>query len=143
MPTPYHHIACCLDPSPGSDRALEEAVRVHEFGPGRLSLVHATRLPWASGFAGGAPNPEDVLDADRTWLAERAERTPDSEFVLLEGSAAPSVCDWAAENGVDLIVAGAHRGLLQRIALGSFAGYLTHHAPCAVMLVRPSVPENA
>ena len=143
MPTPYAHIACCLDASPGSDRALAEAIRLREFGPGRLSLVHATRLPWVSGFAGAAPDPQDVLNADRTWLAERAEGAPGSEVVLLEGVAAPTVCDWAGQEGVDLIVAGAHRGLLQRVALGSFAGYLTHHAPCAVLLVRPTVAEAA
>ena len=142
MPTPYAHIACCLDPSPGSERALQQAVRLRGFGPGRLSLVHATRLPWASGFAGAAPDPTDVLEADRTWLTERADAVPGAEVVLLEGVAAPTVCDWAEQEGVDLIVAGARRGLLQRGALGSFAGYLTHHAPCAVMLVRPTVPEH-
>ncbi len=89
MPTPYEHIACCLDPSPGSDRALEEAVRLREFGPGRLSLVHATRFPWASGFAGAEPDPQDLLDADREWLGERAASAPGSEVVLLEGVAAP------------------------------------------------------
>lgn len=143
MPTPYAHIACCLDASPGSDRALAEAIRLREFGPGRLSLVHATRLPWVSGFAGAAPDPQDVLNADRTWLAERAAGAPGSEVVLLEGVAAPTVCDWAGQEGVNLIVAGAHRGLLQRVALGSFAGYLTHHAPCAVLLVRPTVAAAA
>ena len=143
MPTPYEHIACCLDPSPGSDRALAEAVRLREFGPGRLSLVHATRFPWSSGFAGAEPDPQDLVNADREWLGERAASAPGSEVVLLEGVAAPTVCDWAEEAGVDLIVAGAHRGMLQRIALGSFAGYLTHHAPCAVLLVRPTVAEHA
>lgn len=50
---------------------------------------------------------------------------------------ASAVCAWAREHQPDLLVAGAHRGHLKRVALGSFASYLAYHAPSAVLLVRP------
>jgi nucleotide-binding universal stress UspA family protein len=35
------------------------------------------------------------------------------------------------------MVAASHRGMVDRVLLGSFSGYLIHHAPCDVLLVRP------
>ena len=35
------------------------------------------------------------------------------------------------------LIAASHRGLVERVLLGSFAGYLVRHAPCAVLLTRP------
>jgi nucleotide-binding universal stress UspA family protein len=57
--------------------------------------------------------------------------------VALDGYPPAAVCDWAAEADVDLVVAAAHRGLVQRMLLGSFAAYLAHHSPCTILLVRP------
>jgi nucleotide-binding universal stress UspA family protein len=99
-------------------------------------VAELTRNEVAQGFSSTARDYDDVV-------RHNIEGAPGSEVVLLEGVAAPTVCDWAGQEGVDLIVAGAHRGLLQRVALGSFAGYLTHHAPCAVLLVRPTGAEAA
>ena len=45
MASPYPHIACCLDQSEASGRALAEARRLRAFGAGRLSLVHVLEGP--------------------------------------------------------------------------------------------------
>jgi nucleotide-binding universal stress UspA family protein len=82
--------------------------------------------------------PERSLEATARWLDEEASGAPGAETVLLGPGHAPSaVCDWALDAGVDLLVAGANRSLLERVLLGSFAGYLARHAPCPVLLARP------
>jgi nucleotide-binding universal stress UspA family protein len=136
---PYRHIACCIDDSDASQRALAHARVLQALGPGRLSLVHAVQLPlpYSSGFGTWIPNPADLVDAARRWMEEATADVPEGESVILEGYPAAVVCEWAAEQAVDLLVCAAHRSLAQRLALGSFAHYLVSHAPCPVLVLRP------
>jgi nucleotide-binding universal stress UspA family protein len=143
MPKGYDHIACCLDGSDGSRRALEEAVRIAAMAGAHLTVLHAFELPPPrAGLAEGAawmPGMDQSLEIAQRWLEEEAEAAPGAEAVLLGPGHAPSaVCEWARQNRVDLLVAGANRTLVERILLGSFAGYLARHAPCPVLLVRPA-----
>jgi len=51
---------------------------------------------------------------------------------------APTICDYAEEKQVDLIVFGTHgRRGLRRLLLGSVAEEVLHAAPCPVLMVRP------
>lgn len=141
MPNTYPHIAVCVDRSDASAAALAEARTLRaDAGPGRLSIVHVA--PWPLLYTGevGAwtPDPEDIASAAREWLTRTAADVPDAEPVLLEGYPPAAVCEWAEANDVDVIVASSHRGLVERVLLGSFAGYLVRHAPCSVLLTRPS-----
>jgi len=140
MTAPYAHIACCVEGSAASELALAEARRLRDLGPGRLTLVHVATAGVT--FAGGPETPiADVvgaLESSRRWLADFAARVPGAEAVLLEGAPPGAVVAWAKESGPDLLVAAAHRGLLERLLLGSFATHLARHAPCSVLLVRPS-----
>jgi nucleotide-binding universal stress UspA family protein len=134
---PYEHVACCVEDSNGSRRALEEARRLTAFGVRRLTLVHVVPTPIVYGESLALPPIDDIADIASAWLAEEFAHIADAERVLLSGHAASSVCAWAREARPDLLVAGAHRGHLDRLALGSFAGYVAYHAPCNVLLVRP------
>ena len=49
------------------------------------------------------------------WLAEET-RSVNAEAVLLEGHPASKATEWAAEAGVDVMVAATHRGLVERAA---------------------------
>ncbi len=137
MSSPYPHIACCLDESEASLRALAEARRLRALGPGRLSLVHVLETP-----VPGTVLPEAVAALTETpegslrWLG-RIARAEDYEYpVILDHQFPPrAVCEWAAEVGPDLIVAAAVRKPGQRLLHGAFAGHLAYHAPCAVLLV--------
>jgi nucleotide-binding universal stress UspA family protein len=82
-------------------------------------------------------DPAEFDDAANTWLAPLVG--PNEESVLLHGYPPATVCEWAAEVGVDLIVIAVTRRMVERVFLGSFANYMTHHAPCPVLLVRPTV----
>ena len=145
MAAPYRHIACCVDDSEASDRAVDEAVRLRGGDGGRLSIVYAAPQPLVFAGMGGAmvPDPRDLAEASGRWLRERASRVPGAEPVLLEGYPPVAVCDWAREAGCDLLVAAAHRGRVQRVLLGGFASYLAYHAPCTVLLVRPGAAGDA
>jgi nucleotide-binding universal stress UspA family protein len=136
----YRHIAVCIDRSEASVAALEEARSLRATtGGGRLTMVHVA--PWPllyTGEAGAwAPDPADIAAAAREWLDGVAAGVPEGEAALLDGYPPAAVCEWAESNDVDLIVAASHRGLVERVLLGSFAGYLVRNAPCSVLLTRP------
>ncbi len=136
----YDHIAVCVDRSDAADESLDHAVRLRDaVGAPRLSILHVA--PWPLLYAGEAgawtPDPDDMASAAREWLAAVVARVPAAEGVVLDGYPPAAVCEWASRNGVDLIVAASHRGLVERVLLGSFAGYLAQHAPCSVLLTRP------
>lgn len=135
---PYAHVACCIDDSEASMRALAEARRLRALGPGRLSLVHvAPRALIEDPVPGGGPGaPRDIATDQRDWLVATAAAVPGAEAVPLTGVAADTAVAWAREAGPDLIVAAAHRGALERALLGSFAGHLAREAPCPALLTR-------
>lgn len=141
MSLPYGHVAACVDGSDAARGALMEARTLADAAGGRLSVVHVIPPPpfiatLAAGFGGGpVHDPDTEREAAAMWLAEEAARVG-GEPVLLEGQPPSTACAWAREAGCDLIVAAGHSGALERAVLGSFASYLAHHAPCAVLLTR-------
>jgi nucleotide-binding universal stress UspA family protein len=139
--SPYRHIACAIDDAEVSRRALAEAARLAELGGARLSVVNVAEIPAAAllGAAVGAPPLELDWEAEaRALLAEATAGLPRAEPVVLQGEPeAQVVCDWAKDAGVDLLVAGVHRGTAARVLQGSFALHLAYHAPCPVLLVGP------
>ncbi len=141
-PGPYPHIVCCVEHgSPGSDRALVEARRVARSGRSRLTLLHVMEpLRVYPAFPGGGtqtwyPDPAEFRTQAEAWLTEVAQNGENA--VVIDGMPYHAACEWAREQGADLLVAGSHRGLVERMLVGSFAGYLARHAPCPVLLVRP------
>jgi nucleotide-binding universal stress UspA family protein len=141
MANGYAHIACCLDGSAAGDAALAAAIRMQALGDGRLTLVHVMEagLEYA-GFSTdvGAKDAEH----SRAWLEQMVALVPGADGVLLDGHAPTVVCEWAAGQGVDLLVAVRHHGRAERILLGSFASHLAYNAPSAVLLVHPPTPAG-
>ncbi|MEL6580888.1 MAG: universal stress protein [Cyanobacteria bacterium J06621_12] len=60
-----------------------------------------------------------------------------SEFIQLTGNPGRSICELANTWSADLILVGS-RGLkgIKEMFLGSVSNYVTHHAPCSVLIVR-------
>ena len=63
-----------------------------------------------------------------------------SQFVQLIGNAGRSICDVASTWSADLILVGS-RGLkgFKEMFLGSVSNYVTHHAPCSVLIIRTPI----
>jgi nucleotide-binding universal stress UspA family protein len=137
----YRHVAVAVEDSPGSLKALAEARRMAELTGARLSVLHVTTIPLPPPYLGEGgvflPDPEVMQDAALTWLRELVEAIPGAEPHVLQGHPPDAVCTWADENDVDLLVAGAERGKMQRLLLGSFAAHLARHASCDILLARP------
>lgn len=144
MPDPIRHIACCIDDSDAGAAALDHARMLAGLAGARLSVVHVIAPPpflisMAAGL-GGAPVHDDEAqrEAGLAWLQEVAAGQEDATPVLLEGHPGETACAWAAAEGVDLMVVASHRGRVERALLGSFASYVSHHAPCPVLLIPPA-----
>jgi nucleotide-binding universal stress UspA family protein len=137
----YPHVVACVDGSPSAQSALAEARRIRALSPGRLSIVHVAMWPvgTADAMAGAIMGEEEMLAPERRWLEELAAGVPGAEPVFLTAlDPAGAACGWAQQAGVDLLVVAPHSNVLERLLLGSFAAHLVRHAPCPVLLARPS-----
>ena len=141
MPAPYRKIACFIEEGHASESALQEAVALRALTPGELHVVHVATRPYPLfvGMYGSIPPVEQDADAAADWLRDRAANVPGAMPRLLEGWPPRAACEYAAREAVDLLVAAAHRGLVERAMLGGFAAYVSYHAPCPVLLVHPPV----
>ncbi len=138
----YRHIAVCVDADRGSPAAIREGRRLRGMWPGRLSLVHVASPPLAGYSRWERPTDQEFVQEARIRLERIARDVPGAEPVTLWGRPAHRVVEWAAEAGCDLLVAASHGGALARAGLGGFSRHIAYHAPCAVLLVPPPVPEG-
>ncbi len=135
---PFRHIAVCVDDSEPSRRALEEARTLAEVGADKLSIVHVAQWPLNHVVMGYAevPDPTDTFIRAERWLNDLVASAGEGNAVFLKGYPPAAVCEWAEKAAPDLIVAASHRGIIDRLLLGSFANYVAYHAPCEVLLTR-------
>lgn len=143
MSAPYANIACFIDDSNAALRGLDEATRLRAMGPGRLSVVHVVSPPpWpvvvGTALGGLVNDPEALIRAGREWLESVVADIEGAEAVVLFGHPSEEAVRFLVDTGCDLAVSASHRGVVARAVLGSFASYLAHHSPCAVLLVPPS-----
>jgi nucleotide-binding universal stress UspA family protein len=139
MDRPYRRIACCIDRDGEADHVLREGLRLCGDEIGSLEVVHVVASPRAfatSPFAYVAPLIE-VTSESLAWLEEMTHDIPQATPVLLDGSPAREICSWSRANDVDLIIAAARRGIVERAMLGGFASHIAYHASCSVLLVHP------
>ena len=83
-------------------------------------------------------NPREDVEATLREAAEKVEAAGVSVTTYArEGDPADAILDVAEERGADLIVVG-NKGMTgaKRFLLGSVPNKVSHHAPCAVMIVR-------
>lgn len=142
MERPYRAIACCIDRDEMTDAVLAEGVRLADGDLARLRIVHVVAPPRAvvsGAFADVMPLWEAVEDG-RAWLEGVAATLPGAVPVLLEGPPVRAVTEWLEAEGIDILVAAASRGRVERALLGGFASHLAYHAPCPVLFVHPGAP---
>ncbi|HHP7232415.1 MAG TPA: universal stress protein [Xenococcaceae cyanobacterium] len=78
-------------------------------------------------------------------LTEEATKAGiDTEYTQLTGNPGRMICELANSWEADLIIVGS-RGLkgLKEMFLGSVSNYVTHHAPCSVLILRDVVDRKS
>ncbi len=68
----------------------------------------------------------------------------DTEYTQLTGNPGRTICELAKNWEADLILVSS-RGLkgLKEMFLGSVSNYVTHHAPCSVLIVRTAIDNQS
>lgn len=136
-------IGVAYDRSPEAEEALKVAVAVAAEQPGAaLELVEAVDVSAAPEIWGGdlTEHLGKVLEPANDRLAEIAERLPvPATASARTGKVHDVIRDLSTR--VDLLVTGSRGwGAAGRIAFGSTADRLVHHAPCPVLVV-PRSPD--
>ena len=76
------------------------------------------------------------LDYLESLLKEATEIGITADLSQEIGQPAQKICDFAKDWGADLIVIGSHgRKGLNELFMGSVSNYVSHHVPCAVLMV--------
>ncbi len=103
----------------------------------RITLLHAFESPpaYVMNYV-----PADLTKATRDGIKEEMDAAvsdlPGGISVVVDGSAGRAISDWAAHNGVDLIVMASHRPGMGDIFWGSTAAHVVRHVGCAVHVLR-------
>ena len=87
---------------------------------------------------------ENSAERELPKIAEREECAGlEIEELIVHGEAASEIVSVARERKVDLIVVSSHgRTGLGRILFGSTAEAVVRHAPCPVLVVKPSIADE-
>lgn len=131
-----------IDGSPGSRAALRWAIAEARLRGASVEVVTAYAVSYQ------AMNPESAyLEADPEALVARVkemqasaiaeEGAPDVAIVprAVPGPA-PGILVGASQGAELLVVGSRGRGRVRDLLLGSVSHYVTHHAPCPVVVVR-------
>lgn len=134
-------ILVAIDGSPGSERALETAVKLAQQNGGRLTAVTvldaANVPPWGQ-------LPESCRTKARLCLEEllrAADNFAKSRGVLLsavlrEGHPADAIVACAEEQQSELLVLGACGKANREREIGGTADQVSSHCPCDVLIVK-------
>lgn len=105
-------------------------------------------LPYdASGMAGAAIEPAEMMEIERDAIAEGARHAEVTAAALTEagvtgvetkvvlGAPAHAICDVAAELSAATVVIGSRgHGGIKRAVLGSVSDHVVRHSPCPVLV---------
>ncbi len=141
----FRQIMLATDMGPASAGATDEALRLAGALGARLLAVavidpRTLQLPGGR-FRSRVDQERARLEEAAAELVMRGRRAQvATSFLIWEGDPAESIVEAAKSEGADVIVVGSHgRAALGRALIGSVSDQVVRHAPCPVMVVRPSV----
>jgi nucleotide-binding universal stress UspA family protein len=107
----------------------------HEYDWTNESLITVYQKQWSKFKQQG-------LEALRSLAEEAKAAGVEAEFSQDFGNPGRIICNLAQTWSADLILIGS-RGLtgVKEMFLGSVSNYVTHHAPCSVLIVRETAQE--
>ena len=135
-----------VDASEESKEALRWAAQYARSMGASLDVVHAWHMSDEHAWLQSLPPPANPTDVARKALAQVVDEvvTPGSVPVrssVLEGHAA-QVLVTAAQGAHMLVVGSRGFGGFDGLLLGSVSGHCAIHAPCSVVIVRPTKPVD-
>ena len=100
------------------------------------SLLSVYEQPWQKLKQKG-------LEVLRSLAQEAKTAGVNVEFTQDFGNPGRAICDFAQTRSIDAILVGS-RGLTgaKEMFLGSVSNYVTHHAPCSVLIVRDALKKQ-
>jgi nucleotide-binding universal stress UspA family protein len=144
----FKRIVVGTDGSDTASEAVRQAIELAQVSEARLDIVAAfepvppSRLREEKGelpgdVQYGAGPREDVNVTLDGAVGKAKQQGVDAEPYPREGDPADAILDVAEEINADLIVVG-NKGMTgaKRFLLGSVPNKVSHHAPCAVLIVR-------
>lgn len=147
---PFKKVVACVDFSPASMEALEEATRLATQDSAQLRIVHTFRAPWQERRVRDLPVVQDSIFQEnyRGALEKRLEEfcrplvhelnhlKAERQVVVAENHRA-GIIEAARDAAADLVVVGTRgKTNLRDILLGSTAERVLAEAPCSVLAVR-------
>ncbi|MGB5696066.1 MAG: universal stress protein [Polyangiales bacterium] len=136
------HILACIDFSDESKRALKEIGEYARANGSKVTLIHVSDprafIPPQAVLEPEVRNDEGAHEAELARLRDRFLSGLDVDLVVRSDHApARTICDYAEEHGVDLIVLGSHgRGRVEHWLIGSVAERVVRHSGVSVYIVR-------
>ena len=143
-------ILIAVDDSPHSDRAVEFVTRMR--WPGGSRMIVTSVMPSAAAILPSAVG--SAANDSANGVAERRRRHQvvvaralgqlraagfATEGMVIEGDAREQIMKLVERERVDLLVMGSRgRSGLARLMLGSVSGHAVIHAPCSVLVVKPT-----
>lgn len=106
--------------------------------PPPLSPDVGVLLPADAGMPTAEPK---LLDSTRAGIKTLIDRHFDGDANIVAksffGNPWPTICDYARDQNIDLIVVGTHgRTGVSHVLIGSTAERIVQHAPCAVLTIK-------
>lgn len=154
----YEKILVALDSSLQATKVFHEALDLAEKCHSQLMLFYCINyfVPSESLIAVGTIGDIDTygtfqrehkqhlqqeIQKNQAWLEmysqQAHQRKVPAQITCQNGEPGREICNFARSWGADVIFIGrrGHRGI-KEILLGSVSNYVTHNAPCAVLVVR-------
>jgi len=162
----FKHVLAAIDLSEISAEIVAEAIQLAQYYDAKLILLHVISteeelyLPYSL-----YPVIEGYSNFSETALKEHEERVKihkdrcqqsldvfrthavgqgvNTQTTLVSGEPAHAICDAIETWQGDLVVLG-HRGLtgLKEMVVGSVSNHVMHHAPCSVLILRPTSTDE-
>ena len=132
-----NRILCPIDFSSTSDFALGFASRLARANKGKLFILHVddNPTPYGPGLYGSLPSPIES-DYERLWKTTPIHHVEFEQFLEF-GSPAKTICSFAVDNNIDLIVMGSHgRTGARRLLLGTVAENVIRQSRVPVITIK-------
>ncbi|HLZ09944.1 MAG TPA: universal stress protein [Chloroflexota bacterium] len=147
----YRKVLLATDGSDDASLAADHAIAVARAFHAALAVVSVVDI-YISQDPLMAAVVVELIDRERDFLrqsvdalAARARQAgiADVDVRVLEGSPTNMLVEAIVETRADLVVVGSHgRNAIQRLLIGSTSEHLIRHAPCPVLVIRPSPPRQ-